>query len=143
MKSKGTQLYIYLFSPKLPSHSGCHIILRRVPCAVRSLLVIHFKYSRNTFFFLIRKRNWLLVEEGRKYKFVWYLWYARCCYNRTPQSQRYYLYLGKILFSEVEVSLWSIALIVCKTGTRKGSGDIWHPCSITVTHLIMRPLFDP
>ena len=49
MDSKGTQPHIYMhpFSPKLPSHPGCHITLSRVPCAVysRSLLVIHFIYS--------------------------------------------------------------------------------------------------
>ena len=35
------------FSPKLPSHSGLHITLKRAPClCCRSLLVIFFKYSR-------------------------------------------------------------------------------------------------
>ena len=35
MDSKGPQLYIYMysFSPKLPSHPDCHITLDRVPCA--------------------------------------------------------------------------------------------------------------
>ena len=34
VNSKGTQPYIYMysFSPKLPSHPGCHITLSRVPC---------------------------------------------------------------------------------------------------------------
>ena len=37
---------MYPFSPKLPSHLGCHITLSRVPMLYsRSLLVIHFKYS--------------------------------------------------------------------------------------------------
>ena len=41
-----TQIYTYPFSPKLPSHPGCHITLSRVPCVhSMSLLVIHFKYS--------------------------------------------------------------------------------------------------
>ena len=33
----GSQPYIYMypFSPKLPSHLGCHIALSRVPCAVQ------------------------------------------------------------------------------------------------------------
>ena len=37
---------MYPFSPKLPSHPGCHITLSRVPC-VHSMcfLVIYFKYS--------------------------------------------------------------------------------------------------
>ena len=36
-----TQPYIhtYPFSPKLPSHPGCHITLSRVPCAVQEVLV--------------------------------------------------------------------------------------------------------
>ena len=35
--SKGTQLYVYMypFSPKLPSHPGCCITLSRVPCATQ------------------------------------------------------------------------------------------------------------
>ena len=35
--SKGTQpyLYMYPFSPKLPSHPGCHMTLSRVPCAIQ------------------------------------------------------------------------------------------------------------
>ena len=37
---------MYPFSPKLPSHPGCHIALSRVPCVhSMSLLVTHFKYS--------------------------------------------------------------------------------------------------
>ena len=39
-------MYMYPFSPKLLSHPGCHITLSRIPCASRSLLVTHFKYSR-------------------------------------------------------------------------------------------------
>jgi len=40
-------------------------------------------------------------------------------------SLRNIIYIwGKILFSEVEVSLWSTALVVCRTGTRTGSSDI-------------------
>ena len=40
-------------------------------------------------------------------------------------SLRNLIYIwGKILFSEVEVSLWSTALVVCRTGTRRGSSDI-------------------
>ena len=44
--SKVTQGYIYMypFSPKLPSHLGCHRALSRVACAVQQM-VIHFKYS--------------------------------------------------------------------------------------------------
>ena len=40
MDSKGTQpsMYTYPFSPKLPSHPGCHTILSRVPCAVQQVL---------------------------------------------------------------------------------------------------------
>ena len=39
-------IHTYPFSPKLPSHPGCHITLSRVPCVhSMSLLVIHFKYS--------------------------------------------------------------------------------------------------
>ena len=37
---------MYPFSPKLPSHPGCHIKLNRIPCANRrALLAIHFKCS--------------------------------------------------------------------------------------------------
>ena len=129
--------------PQIPLPSRLpHNIEKSSMCYTIGLCWLSILNIAETHFFLIRKRNWLLMEEGRKYKLVWYLWCARCC-NRTPQSQKYYLYLGKILFSEVEVSLWSTALVVCRTGTRKGSDDIWHTCSITVTHLIMRPLFDP
>ena len=34
--SEGTQPYIYMypFSPKLPSHPSCHIALSSVPCAI-------------------------------------------------------------------------------------------------------------
>ena len=41
LNSKGTQPYIYMypFSPKLPSHPGCCITLSRVPCAVQQVLV--------------------------------------------------------------------------------------------------------
>ena len=45
---KGTQPYIsiYSFSPKLPSHKGCHITLSRVPCTVQKVLSGYpFKYS--------------------------------------------------------------------------------------------------
>ena len=47
MDSKGTQPYTYMypFSPKLPSHPGCHIALSRVACALQQVLVIHLKYS--------------------------------------------------------------------------------------------------
>ena len=33
----GTQPYIYMFSfsPKLPSHPGCHTTLSRAPCAMQ------------------------------------------------------------------------------------------------------------
>ena len=49
MKREETQayIYLYLFSHKLTSHSGCHTTLSRVLCALsRSLLVIRFKCSR-------------------------------------------------------------------------------------------------
>ena len=61
--SKRTQpyLYMYPFSPKLPSHPGCHTILSRVHVQYsRSLLVIHFKYS--TVFLLIL--NSLTIESN-------------------------------------------------------------------------------
>ena len=49
MHSTGTQPYTYMcpFSPKLPSHPGCHVTLSRVPCAAysRALLVVCFKYT--------------------------------------------------------------------------------------------------
>ena len=36
----------YPFSPKCPSHPGCHVTLIRIPTLNRrSLLVIHFRYS--------------------------------------------------------------------------------------------------
>ena len=37
LDSEGTQshIYMYPFSPKLPSHPGCHVTLSRVPCAVQ------------------------------------------------------------------------------------------------------------
>ena len=35
--SKGTQPYIYIypFSPKLPSYPDCHVTLSRVPCVTQ------------------------------------------------------------------------------------------------------------
>ena len=38
---EGTQphIYVYPFSPKLPSQPGCHITLSRVPCATRQVRV--------------------------------------------------------------------------------------------------------
>ena len=37
MNSEGTQTYIFIypFSPKLPSHRGCHMTLSRIPCAIQ------------------------------------------------------------------------------------------------------------
>ena len=42
--SKGTQphIYMYPFSPKCPFYPGWHIILSRVPCAIK---YCHFQYS--------------------------------------------------------------------------------------------------
>ena len=31
--------HMYQFSPKLPSHPGCHITWSRVPCAAKQVLV--------------------------------------------------------------------------------------------------------
>ena len=48
MNREGTQPHIYLygFSPSLPSHPGCHITLSKVPRTIQLVLVlIHFKYS--------------------------------------------------------------------------------------------------
>ena len=48
MNSKGSQpyIYMYLFSSKLPSHSGCHMTLSRVHCAIhRTLVFIHPVYN--------------------------------------------------------------------------------------------------
>ena len=48
MNSEGTQPYKYMypFSPKPRSHSGCHIRLSRVSCAIEQVLVGYpFKYS--------------------------------------------------------------------------------------------------
>ena len=41
VNSKGTHPYVFLypFSPKLPSHPGCHITLSRVHCARQYVLV--------------------------------------------------------------------------------------------------------
>ena len=48
MDSKGTQPYVYVypFSPRLPSHPGCHIALSRVPVLYGgTLLASHLKYG--------------------------------------------------------------------------------------------------
>ena len=46
MNSEHGYIYIYPFSPKLPSHPGCYITLSSVPVLYsRTLLVILFKYS--------------------------------------------------------------------------------------------------
>lgn len=41
MNGKGTQTYIYMypFSPKLPSHLGCHTTLSRVSCCKQMFYV--------------------------------------------------------------------------------------------------------
>ena len=41
MNNEETHPYIYMypFSPKYPSHSGCHITLSRVPCSIQQVLV--------------------------------------------------------------------------------------------------------
>ena len=47
-RNKRTQphIYVYPFSPGLPSHPGCHMTLSRVPVLYsRSLSVFRFKYS--------------------------------------------------------------------------------------------------
>ena len=66
VNSKGTQPYIYMYplSPKLLSHSGCHITLSGVPCS-RSFLVIHFKYGSvrsHYFHFLLLKKKRLGIK---------------------------------------------------------------------------------
>ena len=40
----GTQpfIYIYPFSPKPPSHPGCHITLSRVPCAILQVEKVYY-----------------------------------------------------------------------------------------------------
>ena len=35
---------MHIFTPNLPSHTGCPITLSRVPCAIQPILC--FKYSR-------------------------------------------------------------------------------------------------
>ena len=35
VKEYGTDMYMYPFSPKPPSHPGCHITLSRVLCAIQ------------------------------------------------------------------------------------------------------------
>ena len=44
--SEATQPYIFMrsFSPRLPSHPDCHIILSKVPCAMQSVLVSYQFY---------------------------------------------------------------------------------------------------
>ena len=56
--SKELDIYVIPFSHKLPSHPGCHITLRRVPCAVytRILLVTHFNYSSVALLLLLLSR---------------------------------------------------------------------------------------
>ena len=49
MNSEGTQpyAYTYLFSPKLPSHPGCHVTWAEFPVLHRGpLMLIHWKHSR-------------------------------------------------------------------------------------------------
>ena len=64
VNSQGTQPYTYMypFSPKLPSHPGCHITLSRVPCAIY-ILVFHFKCSSVLqFFFEITPRLFIKIN---------------------------------------------------------------------------------
>ena len=52
MNSKGAQLYVdmYPFSPKLPSHLGCHITLSRVAHAVRIIKKDYSFFPNNNLF---------------------------------------------------------------------------------------------
>ena len=45
-QQRDSAIHVYVsILPKLPSHSGCHIRLSRVPCAIQQTsLVTHFKY---------------------------------------------------------------------------------------------------
>ena len=89
---------MYPFSPKLPSHPGCHITLSRAPCAVysRSLLVICFRCS-GVYMFIpnstIPPPNFLnsdlLFHAGR-----YLLWQflgdgGEFCLERTPELQMF------------------------------------------------------
>ena len=70
---------MYLFSPKFPSHPGCHIPLSRIPCALsRSLLVVHFKYSSSVHvsprplnYPLYPKQDWFLSDDFFLCRLVW------------------------------------------------------------------------
>ena len=52
VNSEGTQPYIYMgpFSPRLPSHPGCHITLSRVPCALQQVLGSYHRIRFKVFF---------------------------------------------------------------------------------------------
>ena len=63
MEETQSYIYMYPFSPKPHplSHLGCRITLSRVLCVIQSLLVIHFKHSRESQFFLIAvKISWIM-----------------------------------------------------------------------------------
>ena len=47
MDSKGTESYLHMypFSPKLPSHTGCHKTLSRVPLAIQWIVPPHLKQA--------------------------------------------------------------------------------------------------
>ena len=44
-------MHMYPFSPRLPSHPGCHITQSRAPCAIQQLLAGHLQKERCRKFF--------------------------------------------------------------------------------------------
>ena len=71
MNKEGTQPYLrmYPFSPKLPSHPGCHIMLSRVLCVIYTVgpywlyilniavLYLHFYWNN------VMSKFWKIVKE--------------------------------------------------------------------------------
>ena len=53
---------------KLPSHPGCHITLGKVPCAIQTLLVIHFQHSRACIWKEMIQMN-LFTEQKQTHRF--------------------------------------------------------------------------
>ena len=69
--SQGTQpfIYMYLFSPKLPSHPGCHITSSRVPCSTLQDPHSTFKsavFSQSMYHILHFSKEYLPSSYGKQ-----------------------------------------------------------------------------
>ena len=53
---------MYPFSPKLPFHLGCYVILSRVPCAIHEVLVASLFFFESVFGYYVENLMGILVR---------------------------------------------------------------------------------